>query len=333
MRVGIVGAGAIAQLAHLPVLSKMRGVELAALCDNDFAKARALAERFGIRDASTDIDELLENGPFDLVVVTTPNHLHEAHVQRLLAAKTNVFCERPLSLSAKGVEKLLAAAKKGGAKVFVGNNHRFRGDVQLLSGFLGGGELGTLRAVRAGAYHPRGAMAGWRANRPESGGGAFLEHGWALLDLALWLSDFPPIVRAHAHMDRPRGVKAVEHAMLAVLEAANGTSFSFDVTWSYVGMQERWWFETIGERGSARLNPLRVVKELNGRAVEVSPSGGTTRESVFLQSYRAQHAHVQAVLAGTTPYEAPDDQVRVARVLAAIYESAEGGSEVALDKA
>lgn len=333
MRVGIVGAGAIAQLAHLPALSKMRGVELAALCDNDFAKARALAERFGIPDASTDIDELLESGPFDLVVVTTPNHLHDAHVQRLLAAKTNVFCERPLSLSAKGIEKLLATAKKGGAKVFVGNNHRFRTDVQLLSGFLGSGELGKLRGIRAGAYHPNGPMAGWRANRPESGGGAFLEHGWALLDLALWLSDFPPIVRVHAHMDRPRGVKAVEHAMLAVLEAADGTSFSFDVMWSYVGTAERWWFETVAERGSARLNPLRVVKDLNGRAMEVSPSGGSARESAFLQSYRAQHAHVQAVLAGQSPYEAPEDQVRVAQVLGAIYESAESGREQKLSDA
>ena len=48
-RIGLLGAGAIAQLAHLPVLGKMRGVELVALCDNDGLKARALAERFGHR--------------------------------------------------------------------------------------------------------------------------------------------------------------------------------------------------------------------------------------------------------------------------------------------
>ena len=42
LRIGVVGAGAIAQLAHLPVLAKMRGVKLVALCDNDSAKVRAL---------------------------------------------------------------------------------------------------------------------------------------------------------------------------------------------------------------------------------------------------------------------------------------------------
>ena len=46
LRIGVIGAGAIAQLAHLPVLAKMRGAEIAAICDNDRPKARALADRF-----------------------------------------------------------------------------------------------------------------------------------------------------------------------------------------------------------------------------------------------------------------------------------------------
>ena len=47
VRIAVVGAGAIVQLAHLPSLVKMRGVELVAIVDNDAAKARALAGRFG----------------------------------------------------------------------------------------------------------------------------------------------------------------------------------------------------------------------------------------------------------------------------------------------
>ena len=45
LRVGIVGAGAIAQIAHMPVLRKLKGVQVAAICDADGAKARALASR------------------------------------------------------------------------------------------------------------------------------------------------------------------------------------------------------------------------------------------------------------------------------------------------
>ena len=76
VRIGVVGAGAIAQLAHLPVLAKMRGAQIAVICDNDGPKARALADRFAIPDTVTDIDDLLEIEDLDAVVVATPNHLH-----------------------------------------------------------------------------------------------------------------------------------------------------------------------------------------------------------------------------------------------------------------
>ena len=60
LRIGVIGVGAIAQVAQLPMLARLRGAELVALCDNDGPKARALAERFGVPDAFTDIDEMLE---------------------------------------------------------------------------------------------------------------------------------------------------------------------------------------------------------------------------------------------------------------------------------
>jgi predicted dehydrogenase len=106
-------------------------------------------------------------------------------------------------------------------------------------------------------------------------------------------------------MTRGRGANAVEETMLVGLELEGDVAVGLDVSWSYVGEEERTWFEVLCSRGSARLAPLRVVKELNGRAVDVSPGGASTRDSAFLQSYRAQLAHFVAVLRGETPYEAP----------------------------
>ena len=80
VRIAVVGAGAIAQLTHIPVLSKLRGASLVALCDNDGAKARALADRFGVPDVFTDFEELLESDELDAVVITTPNQIGRAHV-------------------------------------------------------------------------------------------------------------------------------------------------------------------------------------------------------------------------------------------------------------
>jgi predicted dehydrogenase len=330
VRIGVVGTGAIAQMAHLPALSKVRGAQLVALCDNDQAKARSLADRFEVPDVFTDIEELLDYDALDAVVIATPNHLHEPHVLRALAAKVHVMCERPLALTSRGVERILAAAQRADCKVVVANNHRFRTDVQALDRFLRGGELGKLLGFRAGSYQLKRVPEHWRTRRAEAGGGVFMEHGIPLLDLALWLADYPEPSRVVAHMERGKGAGSVEEQMIVQLFSEQGPTISLDLNGNYVGEEDRWWFETVSTRGSTRLSPLRVVKELNGRPVDVSPTGAAARESAFVQSYRAQLAHFLAVLNGDAKYEPPNDQVVLHRVAEAIYKSADEEKEIRL---
>jgi predicted dehydrogenase len=308
----------------------MRGVQLVAICDNDRPKARALADRFDIPDVYTDIEDLLENDKLQALVIATPNHLHEPHVLSAIAAGIDVLVERPLSLSAKGAERIVNAAARKETKVLVANNHRFRADVQALAGFLRGGELGKLTGVRGGAYHHKRAEQGWRLRRAEAGGGAFFDYGLPLLDLALWLGDFAEPERVVAQMERGSGKNAVEEAMVVQLKFASSVVITLDVSGSYVGEEERWWFETLSARGSARLAPLRVVKELHGRPTDVSPRGAAARESAFIQSYRAELAHFVSVIAGDSVYESPADQILLHRIVEAIYKSADEEREIRL---
>lgn len=330
IRFGVLGLGAIAQTAHLPVLSKMRGVQIGALCDNDVAKARGIAQRFGVRDWCRDIEELLEIEGLDAVVICSPNHAHEVHVLSALKAGLHVLCERPLALNTRGVERIVAAAEKADRLVMVANNHRFRHDAQTLDAFLRGGELGKVSAVRVGSYRRRGPSAPWRLRRQEAGGGAFLELGLPLLDLAGWLTDFPRIVRVSASMERGKGASAVEDSAMVMIECQGGFTVTIDVRWNYVGEEDRWWFEVIGTQGSARLSPLRITKELHGAAVDVSPSGAAQRDTVTIQSYRSELAHFVAVLRGETTLEQPKDQVRVYKLLDLIYKAAEEAKEIRL---
>src|ERR671923_2228672 len=112
LKVGIVGGGAIAQVAHLPVLKKMRGVEVQAICDTDMPKARALSARFGIKDAFDDIEELLRYEDLDAVVICSPNHLHESHIQAALSANLHVLVEKPLTMSMAGAQRIIRSAEK-----------------------------------------------------------------------------------------------------------------------------------------------------------------------------------------------------------------------------
>src|SRR5256885_16120137 len=65
----------------------------------------------------------------------------------------HVLCERPLALTVAGVERVLQASEKYGRRVMVGMNHRFRSDVQAVRGFLAGGGIGGLPAIRCGWVH------------------------------------------------------------------------------------------------------------------------------------------------------------------------------------
>src|SRR2546428_12346135 len=119
-------------------------------------------------------------------------------------AGAEVLSERPLALTAPGVERLLQASEKHGKRVMVGMNHRFRSDVQAVRGFLAGGDIGPLQAVRSGWYtfQPPRQLAGWRGRPQEAGGGAFLHLGLPPLDLGLWLPR-RPAARGHPPATTP----------------------------------------------------------------------------------------------------------------------------------
>lgn len=307
----------------------MRGVQIAALCDNEAAKARGIAQRFGAAHWCTDIDELLELD-LDALVVCSPNHAHEVHVLSALKAGLHVLAERPLALNVRGVERIMAAAEKAERIVMVANNHRFRHDAQVLNSFLRGGELGKLVAVRAGSYRRRGPTASWRQRRQEAGGGAFLELGLPLLDLAGWLTDFVRVQRVTAAVERPKGANSVENAAIVMIECQGGFTVTVDVRWNYVGDEDRWWFEVVGTQGSARLAPIRITKELHGNFVDVSPTGASQKDTITIQSYRSELAHFVAVVRGEIPYEPPRDQVRVYKLLDVIYKAADEAKEIRL---
>jgi predicted dehydrogenase len=333
VRVAVVGAGSIAQVAHLPVLRKVAGVEIAAICDNDLSKAQALGARFDVREAYDDIEEVLKYSRPDAVVICTPNHLHEIHVAAALSAGVHVLCERPLSLSYEGVERVLKAAERYGKRVMVGMNHRFRTDVQAVRGFLAGGELGMIDMIRGGwfTFQPTAArqQLGWRLRRAEAGGGAMLDLGLPLIDLGLWLAGWPIPKRITAHLVGG-GRETVEEMGMALIVCENELSIGVAVSWRHLGRGERFWFEMVGKKGTADISPLRVYKEVHGVPTDVTPTGASSRETPFIQSYRAEWTYFLAVIKGDVNAPPPKDQLTLHRVLEAVYRSSDEGHDVLL---
>lgn len=333
IRIGVIGAGAIVQVAHLPVLKRIKGVEVAAICDTDLPKARALAQRYGIAGVFDDLEDLLRHESVDALLLCTPNHLHEPHILAGLSAGVHVLVEKPLAVSQASAQKLARAAEKREQVVMVGMSHRYRPDAQAVRQFVQNGELGEIDSVR-GSWHmarPARAQLGWRQKAELAGGGVMLDLGLTVLDLSMWLAGNPKPLRVSASLGRAgRGEKAVDQSGSAFVVCEGGCSVYVDVTWRHIGEGERFGVGLRGSKGTAGINPLHVWKELNGAPHDVSPTGSGSRESVFMHSFRAEWAHFLAAVGGQVPKPSLQEHVVLHEVLDAIYESAASGRDVRL---
>lgn len=330
VRCAVVGTGAIAQVAHLPILSRMRGVALVGLFDSDRPKAQTLAERLRVPRVYDSADEVWMDPGVDAVVIATPSHLHEGQVRAALEAGKYVFCEKPLALSSEEARRVLSTPGAD-RRLMVGMNQRFRPDATELKRIVAGGDIGEVRYLRAGWLNRRLAPSRrtWRHLRAGAGGGALMDLGIQLLDLCLWILDYPRPRRLVAHMHRNEGSE-VEDTATVLLALDGGAVVNLEVTWDLVSDRDRQYLNVQGSTGTGSLPPLRVLREQESRIVDVSPPAPPGRENLFTASYREELARFTAAARGEGTLRIPSEHETLLRLVEAAYASAEAGGEIRL---
>jgi len=126
IKIGVIGAGGIAQVQHIPALKQMEDVEIAAICDTERLKAGVVAQKFGIPHSYRLAEDLLSREEIDAALITTPNNTHLPMALAAFQAKKHVFIERPMARTAHESERMVKASEKAGKLIMVGMNHRFR---------------------------------------------------------------------------------------------------------------------------------------------------------------------------------------------------------------
>lgn len=331
VRVGIVGAGAISQVVHLPILTERPDVEVVALADMDVHKAETLSRRFDV-PVVMDADELLRFDEVDALVLCTPNNLHEEMAVTALESGLDLLVERPLAASAEGAARVVDVAERSQRQLSVGVPHRFRPEVVALRSFVEGGELGTLFAARASWLTRQlpGQRTSWRLDRESAGGGALVDLGISALDLCLWSMGFPAISKVSCALASDG--EAVEHSGTLMLQTRTGVAISIEVSNKLFASEDRYYLRVMGSEGSASIPPLEVFKLLGGRPMEVTPRQPRPRggENAYTNAYRRLLDEWVRGLKGQAETEIPREQVAVMRIIEAAYQSAETGTEVAL---
>jgi predicted dehydrogenase len=330
LRVGVLGTGAIAQIVHLPILIDLPGARVEAVCDIDGNKASAIAGRLGIPLVFGREDDLFESDDIDAVVICSPNHLHERQAIAALEAGKHVLIERPLALDARGAEAVVKAAEKADRALVVAYNNRYRPDIRGVKSFVTAGELGEVFSIHGTWFNKKVRLRRptWRHRKATAGGGAFMDLGVQVLDLCLWLLDYPKVVRVCAHM-HPGEDLEVEDASSVLIGLEGGTIISVQTTWSLLAEKDRHHIRLFGTAGSATTHPLQVFKEIEQGVLNATPQVAPGVENAYTASYREELRHFVAAALGTAP-PPPREQVDLMRVVEAVYESAEKGREVEL---
>ena len=331
LKAALVGVGVAGQVSHIPAWKKLEGVELVTLVDRDQEKAQRVAQRFGVPNATTAIDEVLEDPEIDLVDICTPNFLHAPLAIAALESGKHVLVERPIARNAAETEKMVKAADKADRMLVCALAHRFREDTKILKKFVDRGELGEVFYTKTGWLRQRTDWRSeeWRQQKQVSGGGVLMDLGVQMLDLTLYILGGPKVesVSASAHK---AGKAEVEDSLIALLRLENGCVVNLEVTWGLLMEKDFAYVNLFGQSGAALWNPLRIHKGMHGSLVNVTPAVDSPR-NVYKQAIEAQIAQfADGVRKGGNAGASGAEMLAVMRLVDAIYRSAEQGREVRL---
>lgn len=327
VRIALLGTGSIAQVVHLPILSRMQGVTLQGVADADRPRAKAIAERLGVPRLYQSDEEAITSDEVDAVVICTPSYLHEEQAIAAMEAGKHVLVEKPIAFDDAGAERVCRVAEETGRCLMVAMNYRYRPDIRALTPFARGGELGDLFLVKAGWLNRKVRLPRptWRHRRETAGGGALMDLGTQLLDLALWTLDYPEVDRVVANLHPGEGMEVEDTASL-MLWVKDGPIISAEVTWNLHAERDRHYLQLLGTSGSATISPLSVYKEGEHGLMDVTPQLAPGRENLYTASYRQVLSDFVARVRSGSAVASPREQIELMRVIQLAYRSALEGA-------
>src|ERR1044071_8286805 len=143
VRVGVLGAGAWAEFAHLPGYKRDPRCELVAIADPLVDRANAFAEKFGIPTVYDSHAALIAREDIDLVDVCTPSHTHFELSWAALEAGKHVLCEKPVAYDYRDTRRARDLARSKGLKTRVGLTFRFSPAMRYMRELVAEGFVGT----------------------------------------------------------------------------------------------------------------------------------------------------------------------------------------------
>ncbi len=321
VRIGLIGAGGIANPHVRGYLRRPDTAQIVAVADVDAAAARTRADQAG-GDVTvySDFTELVRDENVDAVDICLPHHLHAPAILAAARAGKHVLCEKPLCLTVPEADEITAAVESSSITLMCAHNQLYFPAVAKAREVIESGVLGSVYEIRTtdsffNNFDP--ANMGWRAERAKIGGGELIDTGYHPTYLMLYLAGAVP-TEVTALLSRHRlDFMDGEDSAQVLVRFDDGKVGHIVTSWAYqaAGCTER--FSAVGDAGQLWSD---------GTTLFVRKRGEEAEEFSF-DSVETIPAEVgdfaDRITAGTRPLHDQTDGINVLKVILGAYRSAE----------
>ena len=261
---GIIGCGNVCEIKSGPAFNKVANSKLTAVMRRNFEKAKDFAQRHGVPNYYADAADLINDRDVNAIYIATPPSSHEGYLEMALKAGKPVYVEKPVSLNASSVERMIEMEKHYDGKVSVAHYRRGLPLFNKIKQLVNDGAVGKVKLILLRTLQPPLSKIiaqtddNWRINPEISGGGLFHDLSPHQLDIMYWIFGTPQQV----HVQATNQGKLYNAPDLTMAQLAFANDIYFSGVWDFNVAETATAdsCEIIGDTGSIHFKFFQVSK-------------------------------------------------------------------------
>jgi predicted dehydrogenase len=327
LKIALAGAGYIADI-HARAIQAHPEAELAVLVEKFPEQAHKFAEQYPVDNLFSNVDEMIDVGGVDALVIGTPNFLHAPQAIAALDIGIHVMVEKPMAMDTAEARKMAQAADRAGAILMVAHCWRFDEEVLWLKERTS--QLGKIVRTKGLGVHRNWGPAGWFTQKALAGGGALADMGIHAIDTARFLLGDPNPVSVYAKIGTYYGEFDVDDTGTILINWDNGTTSLVESGWWQPHMDgPEAATQLYGRKGFGQVFPTRLElpDPVNQILDLVEPGYPFPRDEHCPQvMYDRQMAYfIDSILKHQIPNPGAAEGIVNMQILDAAYRSAQTG--------
>lgn len=203
IKVAMAGFGKGGSIYNAPIISSIEGLEITMILTTSAENIKTAKDDFPEAEVVSEYDKILNDKEIDLVIITTPNHLHKEFAEKAILAGKNVVVEKPFTPSVREANELIELANSQNKILSVHHNRRFDSDFLTIQKLLKQKKLGDVVSYTTHFDRFRSEVKdSWKEEKKNPGSGILYDLGSHLIDQALVLFGSPSEVFADIRIQR-----------------------------------------------------------------------------------------------------------------------------------